>query len=513
MRVVRKPKPTRAAVSRTETYPAPVRGLNYLAPLAAMKPTDALRLDNLFCQPSAVVIRKGSVTQATGLPAAVETLATYTGVSSAQKRFAFCGTEMYDVTSSGAVGAAVLTGLSNAYWSFTQVSNTAGNYLFACNGADSARIYDGSSWAASGFTGVSSSSLDFVAVWKRRVWWVEKNSTTAWYGGTDAISGAMSSKSFSGIFRRGGKLIAILNWTIDGGEGTDDFFVAVSSEGEVAVYKGTDPTSDTTFYLVGLYFIGTPVGRRFYASFGGDLYLLTSQGLLSLSRYLQSQAVDRASALSYRIQSLLSQDISSYGTTQGWEVVIHFDANMVLVQVPAGVVGARYQYAMNTITGAWSRFLYSAAVTWAVQGTALYYGAATTTVQGWTGGTDDGNDIRWVEIPAFSYFGKPTRQKKFNLGRTLVRSERPPTFAAQLLVDFNETYYLPAPNAAPASGNLWDVAIWDQAVWDTLTSYSLSWYALAGVGYAITQAYIGASNTDTMEIISHDYVWEDGGLL
>lgn len=497
----------------TKTVPAPNRGLNFRDSLAALKPTDALRLDNIICRPGYLEVRKGKLATATGFAAPVETLFPYVGAAGA-KLFAAAGTAIYDATASGAIGAAVVSGLTSAYWAQTQVSNTGGSYLMAVNGVDQGKIYDGTTWANLGFTGIATSSLTQLGVFKRRVWAVEKNSFNAWYGAADAITGALTQFPFSGIFQRGGRLQAILTWTIDGGAGADDYLLAVTSQGEVAVYKGTDPASAATFALVGVYFVGPPVGERFYATYGGDVLMLTSEGLLPFSKYLQSSAVDQKVALTDRIQQAISSDISAYFATRGWEVHVYLDDNLILLQVPAGNPGTRYQYAMNLLTGAWSRFLHGDAITWAVQSNTLYMGETTKVNNAWTGGTDNGNQIAFTVIPAFSYFESPTNQKVFGLGRCLMESDQAPLFLAKLISDFNQSYYFPSLfNLAPSAGNLWDVAIWDNATWGALLSYSRSWYSLAGMGYSATQVIYGVSAAVSTRLIALDYTYEIGGLL
>ncbi|NDE81357.1 MAG: hypothetical protein EB037_10650, partial [Actinobacteria bacterium] len=87
------------------SLPAPVGGWNARDALANMAPTDAVTLENLFPGVSSVALRGGYVEHATGMSGQVETLMTYNGGSS-DKMFAIVGGKIYDVTSSGAVGAA-----------------------------------------------------------------------------------------------------------------------------------------------------------------------------------------------------------------------------------------------------------------------------------------------------------------------------------------------------------------------------------------------------------------------
>lgn len=502
-----------AKTTKTQTVPAPVRGLNFRDSLAAMKPTDALILDNLICRPSYVEIRKGWQEHVSGFSADVETLVPYAANSGATQLFAAAGDSIYDATSPGAVGAAVATGFTSAYWSYTVASNIGGNSLIMVNGLDAGQLYNGTAWAAWSITGVASDDLSFVTNWKNRVWAVEKNTFRAWYLATSAVTGAMTSFDFKAIFQRGGYLVAILTWTIDGGSGIDDIFVAVSSEGEVALYAGTDPASAATFALKGVFYVGKPVGQRFYAKFGGDLLLLTAGGIVALSKYLQSAILNNTTVLSDRIQRQIALDVTAYGSTQGWELIVYFEDNLLFIQVPGGSVGSRYQYAMNTLTGAWSRPLITPVITFAVMEGQLYAGHSTRVANSWTSGTDDGTPLTFSIVPAFSYFGSPTNGKRFTLGRMMIEADIPPTYQTKLLRDFNQTFTFPTQTPSPLSGALWDFAIWDSAIWGGSTVFYRRWYSLTGHAYAATIASQGVSNGEVLRFIAVDYSYEEGGLL
>jgi hypothetical protein len=65
---------------------------------------------------------------------------------SSRKMFAAKSTDIYDVTTPGAVGAAVVSSLSSAYWQTVNFTTAGGSFLVLCNGADSVRNYDGTTW-------------------------------------------------------------------------------------------------------------------------------------------------------------------------------------------------------------------------------------------------------------------------------------------------------------------------------------------------------------------------------
>ncbi len=505
--------PSRRGTAQTRSIPAPVRGLNFKDSLANMKEDFAIVLENCICRPGYVEVRKGWQPYVTGFASEVESLLAYTSVTGNRELFAAAGTSIFPATTAGAVGAAVVTGLASVYFNQTQISNVAGNFLFIANGIDTERVYNGTTWANSGFTGPVAGTLSQVAVWKRRVWWVERNSTRAWYGAVDAIAGAMTSFDLSGLFRRGGRLQSIINWTVDGGDGVDDYLIFLSTMGEVVVYRGTDPSTAATFSMIGIYYIGQPVGERCWANYGGDVLFLTSEGVLPFTKFLQSPSLDRVSFLSDRIQQAISEDVTAYGATRGWELHVFFDDNFIFIQVPAGPLGSRYQWVMNTLTNAWSRFRVGVAGCWMVQGPLLWQGQATRVANGWTGGLDAADPIVGTIVPAFNYFSKAAARKRFTLARLTIESDIPPVYAAQLLVEFSQQYTFPSSTAPVPTGALWDVALWDVAVWGGSSVVYRSWYSLPGLAYAATQVIQFTSVGAVWRLVAIDYVFQTGGLL
>lgn len=504
----------RRRVAKTKTFSAPVRGLNASESLALMDPADALVLENVICRPGYLEARKGYIDHVTGFAAQVETLFSYTGTTGTPKLFAAANTAIYDVTTTGALGAAVITGLTSAYWSQTQISNQAGNFLIAVNGQDDGRIYNGTTWSLFSPGGISSALLSHVTVWKRRVWMVEEASFRAWYLAADAISGAATSFNFSGVFKRGGRLLSLLTWSLDGGEGVgndaDDYLLAVTSVGEVAVYKGTDPSSASTFALVGVYFVGAPIGERYYAHLGGDLALLTTEGIISATKF--TSIINKRSNLTYRIQDTILRDIATYGAVKGWEVHVFRAESLLLIHVP----GENYQWVMSTLTGAWSKLLYTASRTWATIDTRVFSGGLTTVFQNLTTGTDRGSAITWTVVPAFTYMRSPTTPKHFTLGRLALETDALPAIQQRLLVDFNLDLANLTPTGTPgATGARWGSALWGRSLWGAASNIAAfrPWHTLNGVGYSATQAIRGTSLGVVNRLVAIDYVYEEGGGL
>ena len=300
-----KPQLPNEATGRISTYPAPYGGWNANGNLSNMPPLDAVIMDNVFPGITDVMVRKGSAAHATGLPSAGESLLVYEG-RTGSKVFAGTDSGVYNVTATGAVGSAEFS-CTNGRWVSLNFANSAGSFLVAVNGTDEMRVYDNSAWTAinatsvPAITGVLTTAFSKVSLHAKRLWFVEKDSMSVWYLPVDSFGGAATEFPVGSLFNRGGSVIATASWTVDSGAGMNDYFLIMTTKGEVAAYQGTDPSSSTTWGLVGVYFIGEPVGDNPMTKLGGEMLILTVNGLFPISEYLQSSLIDRTAAINFKV--------------------------------------------------------------------------------------------------------------------------------------------------------------------------------------------------------------------
>ncbi len=512
------PKQARPQVSKAQTFSAPVNGWNARDPLAAMKPEDAVYLDNWWPTPTSVNLRKGSDDWVTGITGNVETLMAYNGPTGSSELFACANNNIYDVSSSGAVGPAESAGtITSNRWQYTQFVNSGGTYLVAVNGTDNLRLYNGSAWtvvtgvSSPAITGVATTDLVHVTVHKNRLWFVEDNSLSAWYLGTQAVSGAATEFDVSSQCRKGGYLVAMGTWTLDAGDGVDDYLVFVTSEGEVLVYQGTDPASAATWAIRGRWEIGNPIGRRCLLKFAGDLLIACQDGVMPLSRALISSRVNPRVALTNRIQFAMSQAATLYGINFGWEMILFPTENMLILNVPTSSTTAD-QFAMNTISGAWCRFQNWNAFCWEYFNEELYFGANGKVIKAWSGNDDSGNNIVADGLSAFNYFDS-RRQKNFTLIRPIVAASALPPLALAVNYDFKTDAPIGLISGSNPSSSLWDSGTWDSAVWGGGETIYRAWQGARGIGFcAATRLRYEGKGYD-VSWISTDYVYREGGIL
>lgn len=511
------PKKLRPQVAVTETVPAPIDGWNARDPLAAMKPTEAVYLDNWFPTTASVDIRKGATNWATGMTGKVETLMSYNAPTTS-KLFNAVGQYIYDGSASGAVGAAEVSGLTSAQWQYINFTTAAGNFMYLVNGADTPYLYNGTTWTSitgasvPAITGVTTTLL--VNVWqhKGRIWFVEKDSLRAWYLPTAAVGGAASSFDLSALCRRGGYLMAGGTWTIDAGDGVDDYQVFVTSEGEVLVYRGTDPASISTWALVGRYEVGNPLGRRCLQKFAGDLLYISKDGVLPLSAALQSSRTNPRVALTDRIDGAMSDAARDYGTLFGWQLCLFTAGDMLLLNVPTSSTTAE-QYVMNIITGAWCRFTGWDAACFEIHRDELYFGTTDKTVKAWTGLEDMGSvNIVADAKSAFNRF-KYRALKQFTMARPILVVNQPPPIAIGINVDFEDEDPSGTLSAIGGTGGIWGTGLWGTMLWGGAGMVIKNWLGLFGVGFTAATRMKYEGKNYSASWVSTDYVYQKGAVL
>ena len=366
-----------------------------------------------------------------------------------------------------------------------------------------------------GITGVDSSNFINVNLFKNRLYFTEKNTLTCWYLPVDSIGGVASPLYFGSIARNAGYLQAMGTWTLDAGQGADDYAVFVTSMGEVIVYNGTDPSSATTWALKGVWQIGQTFNRRCFFKWAGDLLLLTQDGLVPLASALQSSRLDPRINLTDKIYYPISQAATTYFANFGWQINYFASENMLILSIPTD--NGMEQYVMHTITKAWARFTGIEAYCWEVSGDAdMHFGGDGYVATFYTANSDNNNNITAAVQQAYSYFDTPGQNKRFTMVRPILQSSGGlPSVLCGLSVDFQPIDNLGAVSFNPVTQttSTWDTAKWDDNIWGGGLITSLIWQGVTGIGYAGSINLTVAAREIELHWASTDYVMEAGGVV
>lgn len=581
--------------ARTTSIPAPIGGWNARDSLANMQPMDAVQMVNFFPTPTDVQLRKGWTKKSTGITGRVNTIMTYPSLTddSAYQLFAVAETKIWDASTSTATE--VFDGLSNSKLQYVNFTNTAGNFIVACNGSDPVTIYNGTDWftlattetaqtitsithvgavatlntalahgletgnyvtisgaspsayngsfvitkvdadtftytmastpgsnatvpgsyTVLGITGADSSTFINVNLFKNRLYFTQKDTLNCWYLDPEALAGAASPLYFGSIARSGGYLQAMGTWTLDAGQGADDYAVFVTSMGEVIVYNGTDPDIAEKWQLKGVWQLGQTFSRRCFYKWSGDLLLLTQDGLVPLASALQSSRLDPRVNLTDKIYYAVSQAATQYYAEFGWQIIYYASENMLILNIPS--TNGIEQYVMHTITKSWARFTGINAFCWVNSGdNDIHFGG-----DGYVGTfydtfADNGQNIVGAVQQAYSYFDSPGQNKRFTSVRPILQTDNGvPTVLCNISTDFQPVDNLGQVTFNPSILNtgVWDSSTWDNYNWGGGLITTRTWQGVTGIGFSGSINMTVASQGIEFHWASTDYIFEAGGVI
>lgn len=479
------------ATVQVKSYPAPTGGLVTNATMPAAQ--SAIVLENMWPTPEGVEVRRGCIEQCT-VPAAVVSLFEHFGSG---KYFAATETDIYefDAVASGALPS-VVSGLTSGAWVTYEVQNSGGNFLLCVNGEDSMQRFDGATWltitgsGTGAITGVGTANLSFVWGHRNRVFFVKKNTLSAYYLGTNSIAGAATELPLDAVFRKGGFLAMGGTWSSDSGSGMDDRCVFVSSRGEVAIYAGSNPGDVNNWSLQGVYDVGVPLGPYSMQSIGGDILFLTNDGIIPLSAVVSKDPSQLSgAAISAPIAPTLRDDMNY--RVGNWRIA-KWDTGGALFVAPMVASDAPVVlYAANTETGAWTTF-----TGWEVSdirglGSALCFGTRSGGIyRAWTGGNDNGTPFLGRVMLAPDGMTDMAGTKSIGTMQAVFKTRATLSYSMGIARDYDDTFGAPPASSSSASdedSSEWDVATWDVSPWGSdVTDYQIraGWRGVNGVGFA-----------------------------
>ncbi len=539
-------KPRTAKIA---TFPAPVSGWianqNLQTPGARMPDGSSIMgasmLENWFPIATGIRMRGGSETFATVGEGdeTVTSLFVYVNGNN-QKLFAATPTSLYDITQGFADNIlvteaseelvddegniliaiaetlpALLDGFTGGEWSVVQFATPGGVFLRAVNGEDTPLVYDGTDWDTDpAITDVDPTTLSYVFVYKRRLFFIQKDSLNAYYLPVDSIGGDVVELPLGGVFTRGGSLLFGSSWSLDSGGGLSEQCVFVTTEGEVAVFQGDDPSVAASWSKVGVYRIGKPLGPKGWIRAGGDLGIATDIGLIPLSQAVQRDyAALSPSAISYRVETKWNEAVAQR-QNENWHCEVWPSKQMVVVALPTTTDTSPQMMVANARTGAWALFTGWDARCVQLFGDRLFYGSTNgKVIEAETTGADRGEVYTANYVPLFDPLKTSASLKVGMSARATLMS--PLKVLPKLSLQSDFTIRLPPPpdDIVKPAGSVWGVGVWGTSLWGSVAQRKTfqEWRSVNGSGYALApavQVSSGSISAPEVELVSVDLTYD-----
>lgn len=531
MRVpTRKQKPRTAQV---KSWPSPRSGWisnRNLAQPGARGPdgtpiSGAQILDNFFPTATTARLRRGYDEYADITGGTIGSMFAYLNGNN-RKIFAADNDKIVDVTTVTVTDE--VTGLTSSDWISTQFATAGGVFLRLVNGEDTPLVYDGAAFStapaltfAAPDGALTPDILNFVWAFANRLFFVEKESLNAWYLGAGEIGGELTKFPLSGVFERGGSLLFGTIWSNDSGNqgGLSEQCVFVSTEGEVAVYQGSNPGDANDWRKVGVYRIGRPLGKRAWFRAGGDVVIATTVGLISLASAVSKDFAALApTAVSYPIEDAWNDAVHARGEG-GWQCEVWAAQQMALVIPPYLYSLEKEIFVVNLRTGAWCRFTGWDMRSVVVFEDRMFFGSVEGRInEALTTGYDKETPYTGVYVPLFEDLGTPANKKIVRLARATFRARPDGLVLLGMHVDFRVELPV-APDTSPVQQrNEWGSAIWGSSTWGEGSDLETieNWQSVAAAGYAIApslQVTSGDLVPLDVEIVRIDATYTVGGIV
>lgn len=486
--------------STTKFLPAPVKGINQADPPDLVPTGYAEEIVNWWPEQAGLTTRGGSLpwnTQINELQ--VHSILNYNG----EELFSVAGEYVFRYTPEQQISdepEEELSGLDpDARVQSVTFSNAGLSFLHCCNGSNPPFYYNGTTWTTAAFTlnDESYDARDFnsVTTHLQRLWWTKKGSKSVFFGDVNAVQGPLHELPLGGFMRRGGSVVAISTITQDGMYGSDDLFVAVTSEGEVFLYKGDNPTEIDGFALIGRGQIPRPIGApRCMVKFGTDVIVVTEAGIVGLNSSLSQVFPGLRTGIMDKVAPLWERYVRDFAALDGWDICLYHKKGLLIINVPTdeGMI----QFVVNPDTAAWVTLNgweqmqcfaeYKGELLGGGTGTILLLDTDTTD---YVNGETRAVSARVKHSP--SSLGLTGIKKRWTLAKPyIVSSSTPETFFG-LVVDFGKEPTLSKMfDAKPTFGGRarWYVSEWNTDSWnvgDTDYRAHTRWMQAIGSGYFV----------------------------
>jgi hypothetical protein len=535
----RRTTPRRSSATQNhQAYPfgAPLGGLDVTQPLPGGNPNTAIRLENLIPRTLGCQMRRGYIRWLSHLSGEVRSLMKYQSpTGNNQLLAATAAGDVYNVTTthpSSFVPTPVLavpTGAPIGEWTSLNFTTNVGTHvLLMVNPGSGYWIYDGTTFTqitlgagANQILGVNPNFFSFVTVYKNRVWFIEKDTTRAWYLPFGQYAGTATAFDFGSMLPNGGSLQALINWTYDGssGVGVNNQLVIVANQGDVLVYGGDDPASASTFQVVGRWFIGrVPVGNRFFSNYQQDVALLSERGMCFMSELMRGDGQWENPKIASNINSALAVEIANSLDTRYWEICFLPHEQLLMInRAEVDIENLQWVYEVNNKAFAILRG-YPILTVISFNGKTFAGDLSGNIWQMFEGGTDgqvdaiSGADLEGIVVTTFQPLGEAVRVKRFQMVRPSFISDSAPGIQAALNSEWNLEIVGSAPAYLGAGSGAWDVGLWDVAVWSGSGQSYEAWTGATGTGRYAALAMKVRASADTL-FVGWQALVEPGGVL
>ena len=349
-----------------------------------------------------------------------------------------------------------------------------------------------------------------------RLWFADSANLAVYYLPLQQKSGEVHVLPLNAIFRKGGSIRALATWTLDGGRGMEDQLAIFTSNGEVAIYQGTDPDQADTgqFNLTGIFRFDAPMSKHCVINYGGDLYVLISTGLTPMTTMLRAET-EQLGQLDKSVISLFLAGSTKYRDRPGWQVFMNPSSSRVFCNIPLGSSNRYTQMIRHMPRPVWSQFENIPARCFGWIEPNVYFGDDSGSVYEMHPRflSDDGKPIYVDMQTAWSAFNTPAA-KQWKMVLPYIITDGVPKPYVDIRVDYDMSPPANQPDVTDAqSGAIWDVAAWNEEFWAHANQTRNNWSGVGAIGRVGGVRLSAAVLNCEFSVAGFDVIYETGSLF
>lgn len=355
-------------------------------------------------------------------------------------------------------------------------------------------------------------TFSIVCAHMNRLFFADAGNLAVYYLPIQQKAGEVKILPLNAIFKRGGYIKAMFTWSVDGGTGLDDLLCIFTSNGECAIYSGTDP--DSNFTIKGVFHFDAPMSKHSIVAYGGELYVLVSTGLIPMSTLMRAEG-EQLGQVDQNVLSLFSTASTRAGEAPGWQTIINPQSGRLYCNIPQGATNVYRQMVRHMPSPEWSEFRDIPARCWGWLYPYMWFGDDRGNIyQGHTDFlNDDGRQIQCDVQMAWSQFKLPG-VKHFKMVKVYYVSDG----EVQPAVDVKCDYDFTVPENIPEvtfrqPGAVWGTATWSVDSWAAGPIPTSDWNGVGRLGRVGAVRVKAAIADCEFSITGFDIIYETGAAL
>jgi hypothetical protein len=345
-----------------------------------------------------------------------------------------------------------------------------------------------------------------------RLFFADQGNLAVYYLPLQTKAGEVKILPLNAYFKRGGFIKAMYTWSVDGGVGIDDMLAIFTSNGECAIFAGSDP--DSNFSLKGIFRFDAPMSKHSIVNYGGELYVLISTGLVPMSTLMKAES-EQLGQVDKSVLSMFMADSTRYADRPGWQAILNPQSGRVFCNAPQGAPNVYHQMVRHMPRPVWSQFEGVPARCWAWMYPYMWFGDDKGNIyQGHTSFlNDDGKPIQVDVQMAWSQYKTPG-VKHFKMIKVYFTSDGEVQMALDVKVDYDLTRPENFPDVTfRQPGASWDTATWDVDYWASGPLPNSNWTGVGRLGRVGGPRFTAAIQDCEFSITGFDVIYETGAAL